>query len=241
MQRTIKIGIIGDYDPNLRYHSATEEALNHAAKKLSVSLILSWVPTLSLTHDTITKTLKPFHGLWCAPGSPYQSMDGALAAIRFAREDARPFIGTCGGFQHVLLEYARNVLDIEGAEHEETEPNAPTLLVSRLTCSLVGKAQTIKILPDSLLHKAYNNNEATEQFACSYGLNPLYRRQFEKSRLRMTGVDVNGEVRVVEIPDHPFYVATLFVPQVSSQPDNPHPLIIAYLEAAITFQGKAGK
>jgi CTP synthase (UTP-ammonia lyase) len=94
MNRALKIGIIGDYDPDLRYHSATEEALSHAAAKLSVSLAPSWIPTLSLAQDNVVEALKPFHGLWCAPGSPYQSMDGALEAIRFAREQVRPFIGT---------------------------------------------------------------------------------------------------------------------------------------------------
>ena len=94
MHRTLKIGIIGDYDPELRYHLATEEALSHASANLSVSIEPSWILTLSLTQDNVIKTLKPFHALWCAPGSPYRSMDGALAAIRFAREKARPFIGT---------------------------------------------------------------------------------------------------------------------------------------------------
>ena len=94
MHRTLKIGIIGDYDPDLRYHSATREALSHAAAKLSVSLASSWIPTLSLTEDNVIKTLKAFHALWCAPGSPYQSMEGALEAIRFAREQMLPFIGT---------------------------------------------------------------------------------------------------------------------------------------------------
>jgi CTP synthase (UTP-ammonia lyase) len=128
------------------------------------------------------------------------------------------------------------VLGIEDAEHEETAPTAPTLLVSKLTCSLVGKAQTIKILPGSLLHRAYGRDEVTEQFACSYGFNPQYRYKFEKGRLKVTGVDLDGEVRVVEMSDHPFYVATLFVPQISSEPASPHPLITAYLKAALSFQ-----
>lgn len=94
MHQTLKIGIIGDYNPDLRYHSATNEALNHAATKLSVPLASCWISTLSLTEDNVMKTLRPFHALWCAPGSPYQSMDGAIEAIRFAREELRPFIGT---------------------------------------------------------------------------------------------------------------------------------------------------
>jgi CTP synthase (UTP-ammonia lyase) len=94
MHQTLRIGIIGDYDPELRYHVATNDALNHAAAALSISLKSSWIPTPSLTEDSAMKTLNPFHALWCAPGSPYKSMDGALEGIRFAREQGRPFMGT---------------------------------------------------------------------------------------------------------------------------------------------------
>jgi CTP synthase (UTP-ammonia lyase) len=129
-------------------------------------------------------------------------------------------------------------LGIENAEHEETAPTAPTLLISKLACSLAGKSQTIKILPGSLLHRAYERDEVTERFACSYGFNPQFRDKFEKGRLRVTGIDPDGEVRVVELSDHPFYVATLFVPQISSEPASPHPLIVAYLKAALSFQSE---
>jgi CTP synthase (UTP-ammonia lyase) len=163
-------------------------------------------------------------------------MDGALQAVRFAREMGFPFIGTWGGFQHALLEYARNVLNIQDAEHEETAANAPTLLISKLACSLVGKTQTIKIVPGSLVHRAYGREEVTEQFACSYGLNPQFRDKVQKGQLKITGVDLDGEVRIVELSDHRFYVATLFLPQISSEPESPHPLIVAYLRAALAFQ-----
>ncbi len=125
------------------------------------------------------------------------------------------------------------MLDIEDAEHEETAPHAPTLLVSKLACSLVGKTQTINIQPGSLLHRAYGRDEAIEQFACSYGLNPQFRDKIEKAQLKITGVDLDGEVRAVELIDHPFYVATLFLPQISSEPKSPHPLIVAYLRTAL--------
>jgi CTP synthase (UTP-ammonia lyase) len=133
------------------------------------------------------------------------------------------------------------VLDIEDAEHEESSPSAPTLLVSKLSGSLVGKTQTIKILPGSLLHRAYGREEVTEQFACNYGLNPQFRDKIEKSQLKITGVDLDGEVGAVEVFDHPFYVATLFLPQIFSKPKSPHPLIVAYLKAAAGFRTTGNK
>jgi CTP synthase (UTP-ammonia lyase) len=143
--------------------------------------------------------------------------------------------GHLRGFQHALVEYARNVLGIEDAEHEETTECAD-LLISKLPGSLVGKTQPIKILPGSLLHSAYGRDEATEQFACNYGFNPKFRDKMGGGRLKITGVGLDGEARAVEITDHPFYVATLFLPQVSSGPGSPHPLIVAYLRAALAFR-----
>ncbi|MDP2862369.1 MAG: hypothetical protein Q8N95_06220 [Desulfobacterales bacterium] len=133
------------------------------------------------------------------------------------------------------------MLGIGDAEHEESAPGAPTLLVSKLACSLVGKTQTIKILPGSLLHRAYGRHEVTEQFACNYGFNSQFRDKIEKGKLKITGVDPDGEVRAVEISDHPFYVATLFLPQISSAPETPHPLIVAYLVAALALPTPAKK
>jgi len=133
------------------------------------------------------------------------------------------------------------VLGIEDAEHEESAPAAPTLLISKLTSSLVGKTQKIKMVRGSLVHRAYGRDEVSEQFACNYGLNPQFQDKVEKGQLKITGVDLYGEVRVVEISDHPFYVATLFLPQISSAPGSPHPLIVAYLRAALAFRTSGKK
>jgi CTP synthase (UTP-ammonia lyase) len=94
MDQLLEVGIIGDFDPNRPSHSATNEALSHAATALSVTLACSWLPTQSLDEEGSEAMLKPFDALWCAPASPYKSMNGALRAIRFARERGWPFIGT---------------------------------------------------------------------------------------------------------------------------------------------------
>jgi CTP synthase (UTP-ammonia lyase) len=126
---------------------------------------------------------------------------------------------------------------MQDAEHEETAPSAPTLLISKLTCSLIGKTQTIEITLGSFAHQAYGQKEVTEQFHCHYGLNPQFRDTVDMGQLKITGVDVEGDARIVELANHPFYVATLFLPQISSRPERPHPLIVAYLKAALAFHG----
>ncbi len=237
MPQPLKVGIIGNFNPNSPSHAATDEALSHAARALSVTLTTSWLPTQQLDDEFSESTLNRFDALWCAPGSPYKSMSGALKAIRFAREKDWPFMGTCGGFQHTLVEFARNVLEIYDAKHEETAPHASRLVISRLTCSLAGQTQSIKITPGTCAHQAYGKEDVVEEFRCSYGLNPAYRSAIGNGGLKIAGVDLDSEVRIVELPDHRFFMATLFVPQLSSRPDMPHPLIIAYLKAVLAFQG----
>jgi CTP synthase (UTP-ammonia lyase) len=94
MQKALTVGIIGDYNPASRYHLATDEALQHAAAALSAGVAVTWLPTAGLEGERCAETLAQFDALWCAPGSPYASMEGALHAIRFARERGRPFVGT---------------------------------------------------------------------------------------------------------------------------------------------------
>ena len=126
------------------------------------------------------------------------------------------------------------------ADHEESSPNASVKLISKLTCSLVGQEGTVRIVPDTLAHRIYGKNEATESFACNYGFNEAFDDQIGRKDLVISGRDETGAVRIVELPQHPFYIATLYVPQVLSKPGAPHPMIVAYLRAAAQFH-KASK
>jgi CTP synthase (UTP-ammonia lyase) len=125
------------------------------------------------------------------------------------------------------------VLGISDAEHEETSPDSTSLVISKLTCSLVGQMQTIQVIPGTLAHQIYGEGDPVEQFRCNYGLNQAYQDKIAKGELKVTGVDSNGEVRIVELSDHRFFIATLFLPQHSSSAERPHPLIVAYLKAAL--------
>jgi CTP synthase (UTP-ammonia lyase) len=225
---SLKIGIIGDHNPSFRSHTATEEAIMHAAAAIKFALEIRWLPTPDLT----TESLKSYNALWCAPGLP-SNRESVFLAIRFARENGIPYMGTCGGFQHTLIEFARNALNIREAEHEETSPGASTLFITKLACSLVGTTQDVTLLPGSQAYAAYGKAKTSEQFRCNYGLNPQFRDAIAQSALKISGIDDNDEVRIVELPEHPFYMATLFLPQLSSSPANPHPLILACLKAAL--------
>jgi len=123
MTATIHIGLIGDHDSAVLAHHAIPRALALAAEAAAASVEHEWIPTEEIHAAS---RVSDFDGLWCVPASPYRSMEGALRAIRFAREAGLPFLGTCGGFQHAILEYARHVLGWADAEHAETN-HAPGL------------------------------------------------------------------------------------------------------------------
>jgi len=219
--------VIGDFDSEFPPHLATAAALEHAAAALGVQVDVRWLSTTDLAE------LANHDALWCAPGSPYRSLNGALRAIRFARESDLPFIGTCGGFQHTVIEYARNVLGFQDAQHAEYDPYASDLFISEFACSLVGQTMRVRLCPGSRAFDFYGQSEVSEQYYCNFGLKPEHQETLHQGGLRVAGTDQDGEARVLELPDRRFYLATLFVPQLSSQAGSPHPLITAYLRAAV--------
>ncbi|HEX2393590.1 MAG TPA: hypothetical protein VHI77_11830 [Solirubrobacterales bacterium] len=231
MRGRVSVGVIGDYDAEFPPHRATGAALRHSAAALGVSVDVRWHATDSLAEAELEEALAE-DALWCAPGSPYRSLDGALRAIRFARENDLALLGTCGGFQHIVIEYARNVLGFADAQHAEYDPYASDLFISELACSLAGKRMSVTLAAGSRAAGFYGRTEASERYYCNFGLNPAHQRLLDQGGLRVVGTDQDGEARVLELPDRCFYLATLFVPQASSTAESPHPLITAFLRAA---------
>ena len=232
MRRPVRIALVGDCDPEVTAHIAIPRALALAAEALECDPAPDWIATPELAQGA-EQRLAPYHAVWCVPASPYASMDGALSAIRFARESGRPFLGTCGGCQHALIEYARGPLGLADADHAESNPDAALQLITPLACALREARDSIRLLEGTRIRALYGREEIVEGYNCSYGLNPAFRALLEASPLRVTGVDEAGDVRVVELEGHPFFVATLFQPERSALAGAAHPLIQAYLQAAL--------
>ncbi len=234
---TVRIGIIGDFREESPSHHHTNAALQHAAALITRPVRWEWVATDSFSSAA---PLADFDALWIAPGSPYRNMEAALFAIRYARENDVPLLGTCGGFQHIIIEYARNVLGLTDAHHAETDPEASRLVVTPLVCSLVGQRHAIRLAPDSRACRFYDGQmEIEEPYRCNFGLNPEYETALNAAGLRTVGTDDQGAVRVMELPSHRFFLGTLFVPQEQSAPSKPHPLVVSFLRAAATDHGKS--
>ncbi len=176
--------------------------------------------------------LRGCDGLIIAPGSPYRSQEGALVAIEHARVHDLPLLGTCGGFQHVVLEFARNVLGFADAQHAEYDPYASRLFVTPLSCSVAGQVMTVHIKEGTRAATAYCGLSAAEKYYCNFGLNLTYLDLIVQAGLQVAATDQNGEPRILELPDRRFFMATLFVPQTSSTSDSPHPIIMSLIAAA---------
>lgn len=227
----IRIGLIGDHDATVTAHQAIPPALALAATDAGVDLDAEWVHT-STIPESPDGLLTPFDGIWCVPASPYASTDGALRAIRYARERGIPFLGTCGGFQHAVLELARTVLARPGAAHAEIQPEAADLVITPLRCALVEKTGAVRLVDGSKAASLCAAGELHEEYHCSYGLNPEYEAALESVGLRITGRDPSGEARVVELDGHPFFLATLFQPERAALRGERHPFVLGFVAAA---------
>ena len=141
--------MIGDLQPGNATHDAIAPAVAHAdaARGPTTAGPSSSGSAPSEARDLPLAALDRHAGFWIAPGSPYRSMDGALRVIRYAREADRPLLGTCAGFQHLVIELARDVLGIADAAHAENDPDATNLFVTLLSCSLVGQSMTVSLRP----------------------------------------------------------------------------------------------
>jgi CTP synthase (UTP-ammonia lyase) len=232
MNAPVPIALIGDYDPAVRAHAAIPVALHRAADELGCRVEPVWIETENVSEHS-AEQLTRFAGFWCVPNSPYRNPDGALSAIRFARESRRSFLGTCGGFQHALIEHFRNVAGLPQAEHAESAPDAAVPVIARLACSLANAHGAIRLAEGSMVAAIYRRREVVEEYHCNFGLNPAYEGALAKGDLKVAGRDESGQVRAVELTGHPFFIATLFQPEQSAFHGVTHPLITAFLGAAV--------
>jgi CTP synthase (UTP-ammonia lyase) len=221
----VKLAIIGDFNPTKPTHLATNEAIEHASKSLSVKVAYEWVETSQVDEDL----LEMFQGLWIAPGPPYENLSNCLNAIKYARVNKVPLLGTCQGFQTIILEYVQNVSKISDASHQEYTPNAKNLLITESACSLVGKAMDLTLVPRTIVAEAYNSITTTEKYYCSFEINRKFYDILKASDMVFAGMDKDGSVRVIELSNHPFFIGTLFVPQVNSSMEKHHPLVKKFI------------
>lgn len=228
-QHTARIALVGDRSANVRAHARIPSIIDALLTRESIALDPYWVAT----PDAADCDLTGFDAIWLAPGSPYASAEGALRAVRTAREYGIPFLGTCGGFQYALLEYARDVCGLADVENAEVTPEAERQLIVPLECSLMGHEEAVMIVPGSMAARISGPGRRTERYHCAFGLNAEYLEALTAGGLRFTGFDDSGNVRVMELPGHPFFMGTLFQPELQGDGTQLHPIIAALGTAAV--------
>lgn len=225
LPRRPRVALVGNRNDHTPAHPRLDALIPH------LPVQLEWVASQNITE---AEDLAGYDGIWVIPGSPYASKDGVLTAIRLARETGIPYLGTCGGFQHALIEYMRHVLGVADADDVQYDPDTPSPVIIPLVCCLKGEQAALRLADGSRLAQVYSGaEEATETFHCQYGLNPDFAETIESSELSISGWDAEGEPRAFELPGHPFFIGTLFQPELSSTPGAIHPLIESYLAAVI--------
>ncbi len=248
MSDSVRIGILGDFDPKSPTLPAVDASLQHASAKLNIKVDSEWLPTPSLVEPGAPKILETFDGIWAAPGSPYKSFDGMLKGIEFARRHDWPFLGTCGGFQYAFIECVRNVLGIKDADTAENNSESKNIVIYPVACAvpnrgkkapkLSGAVPEIRLRPGSYLQSFYTKDTVTEEFFCNFEVNPEYEWAAMEAGFPVVARGPKGEIRAIESPTHRFYIATLYQPQLSSKPKNPHPLVLAFVQAAADWGKK---
>ncbi|MET0131987.1 MAG: hypothetical protein ABW215_00185 [Kibdelosporangium sp.] len=225
-----RLALVGDRSADVSSHRCIEEIIPH------LEIEVDWVPS-----ETVTDAIAGYDGIWVIPGSPYADKEAVLLAIRIARETGIPYLGTCGGFQHALIEYGRSVLGFEDANDVQYDPDAATPFIVPLACSLIGETAPLYLSAGSRLADVYGHAESTvETYHCRYGLNPEYTDAIVHSELHISGWDAEKAPRAIELPEHPFFIATLYQPELSSTPAAVHPLIQVFAGAIVRRAAAVG-
>lgn len=222
------IAIIGEFDKSLPAHATKLDAVKHSAKYIGAEVEATWLPSMEADDGVCDE----FDGVWLAAGRAYENFHAVNSVIKEARERSIPLLGTCRGFQQMVLEFARNVLEISNAEHEERDETAPNLFLTKLPVSLA-RRRSISITEGTPLEPIYSRKHAPEVFFGNYGVNPSVEGRLTKGGFISMASDSEGNYRAGGIARHPFFKGSLFVPQLRSTKDSPHPLVTAFLKSVI--------
>jgi CTP synthase (UTP-ammonia lyase) len=227
--RPARIALIGDRSPQVLAHERIPVALRHATPDPD-AVDPYWIAS---TEVADVPGLADFDGIWLAPGSPYADRDGVLHAAEVARTRGVPLLGTCGGFQHAVLEFARGALGLALGHAEYPQSDDVEALIVPLTCSLVGEEGEVDVVPGTAAAAILGAGRRVERYFCSYGLAERFRAPLEQAGLVFSATDPDGAVRMLELPGHPFFLGSLFQPELSSDRTWVHPLIRAFAAAAV--------
>jgi CTP synthase len=246
--RQTRIAVAGKYVELKDSYKSLTEALAHGGIANDARVDLQWVDAEQIERDGAAAHLKDAHGLLVPGGFGDRGIEGKIAAIRWARERGVPFFGICLGMQCAVIEYARNVCGLAGANSAEFDPASPhkviDLLPEQREVATKGGTMRLGLYPvvlaeGSLASRAYGQGVVHERHRHRYEVNNDYLHTLEKNGLRVSGVWPEKQlVEIIELPEHPWFVAGQFHPEFRSRPWDPHPLFAAFVAAALAHGGR---
>ena len=223
-----RIALVGDRSAQVQAHARIPSILRWAAPDPE-AVDPYWIPTMDVAQIT---RLDAFDGIWLVPGGPYARHEGALLAADVARTAGVPFLGTCAGFQYAAMAYARATLGADPVT-AELDPGADDPIIAPLECALLGEEARVLVRPGTLAAELLGEGPRTERFFCRYGVPAGWHERVEDMGLVCSGADEAGSMRILEIPGHPFFLGTLFQPELASDRGWVHPVIGGFVAAAL--------
>jgi CTP synthase (UTP-ammonia lyase) len=219
-----RILALGDRDPSY----VTHRELDGAFALMPADIECGWVAT----DSSAARELEAADGIWLLPGSPYRDDGAAYAAIGHCLRTGTPFLGTCAGFQYACVALARELAGLAGAAHAETDPAAGTLVVEPLACTLYGERRLVTPVPGTRVAAICGTQPFSGFHWCGYGLAASAEGPLAAAGVVIGARADDAGVEAVELPGHPFFLATAFQPQVgAAERGELHPLIVAFADA----------
>jgi CTP synthase len=242
-KHTVRIGLIGKYVELRDAYKSISEAFIHAGAKNEVKVKLDWIHSEDLTVDNVPEKLKNLNGILVAPGFGERGIEGKIEAVRYARINKIPFLGICLGMQMAVIEYARNVLNLENANSTEMNPNTPYPVIDLMEeqKNIINKGGTMRLgswdcvlSEHSKIKNIYKNSFISERHRHRFEFNDDYLSQLETAGLVPTGKNPDTNlVEVIEIPDHPWFIGVQYHPEYKSTVLNPHPVFVDFVKASL--------
>jgi CTP synthase len=248
-QYPLEIAIVGKYVRLSDAYLSVVEALRHAALEISGDLRIRWVNSEEITPETVEAQLAGVHGILVPGGFGARGIDGKISAIQYARERQIPFLGLCLGMQCSVIEWARHVAKLEDANSSEFDAACQNPVIDLLPeqQDVVDLGGTMRLglypcrtLPNTLANQLYGNEVIYERHRHRWEFNNAYRNLFLELGYMVSGTSPDGRlVEMIELPGHPFFLATQFHPEFQSRPSRPHPLFQGFVQAAIALSSTA--
>ncbi|MFD1957081.1 CTP synthase [Paenibacillus thailandensis] len=245
LHKRVEIAIVGKYVALHDAYLSIVESLGHAGIDNDADVKIRWVNAEEVTDENVAGKLQGVQGILVPGGFGDRGIEGKISAIRYARENRIPFFGICLGMQVAVIEYARNVVRLENANSSEINPSTPypviDLLPEQKDIEDLGGTMRLglypcKLVPGSLAAAEYGGELVYERHRHRYEFNNEYREQIEAAGLRISGTSPDGRlVEMVEMPDHPWFLAVQFHPEFTSRPNRPQPLFRGFVRAALSL------